>query len=38
LTLKILHQQGFNDPIDKCEERCLKEIEDTLTTLGVRRG
>ena len=38
LTLKILHRQGFNDPIDECEERCLKEMEDTLTALGVRRG
>jgi len=38
LTLKILHRQGFNDPIDEYEERCLKEMEDTLTALGVRRG
>jgi hypothetical protein len=38
LTLKILHREGFNDPIDECEERCLKEMQEKLSGLGVQRG
>jgi hypothetical protein len=38
LTLKILHRHGFNDPIDECEERCLKEMEEKLSALGVHLG
>ncbi len=37
LTIKIVHRQGFG-PVDDCEQRCLKVMEDRLRTLGACPG
>ena len=37
LEIKILHKFGLSD-IDACQQRCLKDIEDRLRLIGVRRG
>ncbi len=34
LKVKILHRQGWDRPIDECEDRCLKEMEQRLRELG----
>ena len=38
LTIRIRHRQDYFTPIDGCEERCLREMEAHLVTLGVARG
>ena len=38
LKVKILHKHGFDQPVDACEERCLKEMKKNLAELGVRQG
>ena len=38
LTIRILHRHGFDQPIDNCEKRCLKEMRDRLAELGVPEG
>lgn len=38
LSMKILHRHGFDQPVDECEERCLKEMRSKLAELGVRAG
>ncbi|MEW5976373.1 MAG: hypothetical protein AB1898_11285 [Acidobacteriota bacterium] len=38
LTLKILHREGFDQPVDACGERCLKEMTQKLGELGATRG
>lgn len=38
LCLKILHRHGFDQPIDECEERCLKEMREKLASIGVAQG
>ena len=38
LSMKILHRHGFDQPVDECEERCLKEMRSKLVELGVRAG
>ena len=38
LSMKILHRHGFDQPVDACEERCLKEMRGKLAELGVRAG
>jgi hypothetical protein len=38
LSMKILHRHGFDQPVDECEERCLKEMSSKLAELGVRAG
>lgn len=35
LNLKILHRHGFDQPVDACEERCLKEMQEKLMELDV---
>jgi hypothetical protein len=37
LTVKILHREGFDRPVDECEDRCLKEMEQRLRELGASR-
>jgi hypothetical protein len=37
LAVKILHREGWEQSVDECEERCLKEIEDHLRALGANR-
>ncbi len=36
LTIKIIHRQGFDAPVDACEVRCLKEMQDRLKELGAQ--
>jgi hypothetical protein len=38
LPIRIEHRQNFSDPIDSCEKRCLKEMQDSLAELGVHGG
>lgn len=38
LTIKIIHRQGFDQPVDECEELCLKEMRLKLAELGVLEG
>ncbi len=38
LEIHILHQRGFDRPLDECEVRALREVEDRLENLGVCRG
>ena len=37
LTIQILHRQGFG-PVDECEQRCLKAMEESLAALGISKG
>jgi hypothetical protein len=37
-AIRIEHRHGFFDPVDVCEERCLKEMCQKLTDLGVSAG
>lgn len=34
LSIKILHRDHYQDPIDKCETRCLVEMEERLKQIG----
>jgi hypothetical protein len=38
VAIRIEHRHGFFDPVDACEERCLKEMCEKLTELGVSTG
>jgi hypothetical protein len=38
LSIKILHRHGFDQPVDKCEEICLKEMKSKLAELGIKEG
>lgn len=35
-TIRLVHQNDYDRPIDTCEERCLKEIRARLKELGAR--
>jgi 2-alkenal reductase len=37
LTIKIVHRQGLG-PVDECEQRCLKVMEERLVALGASEG
>lgn len=34
MVIEIRHRAGWDAPIDECEQECLKEITEHLTTLG----
>jgi len=34
LTIKILHRESFERPVDACEVRCLEEMKQRLRELG----
>ena len=34
LSVKILHRDGFDQPVDDCEVRCLREMTERLKQLG----
>ena len=36
VTIVIMHRNDFNRPIDECESRCLKEMRQRLSLLGIR--
>ena len=38
LSIKILHRDHYEDPIDKCETRCLMEMTDRLKQIGACEG
>lgn len=38
LTIKVIHRQGFDQPVDECEELCLREMRLKLAELGVLEG
>ena len=38
VAIHILHRQGFELPVDSCEVRCLKEMQDRLIELGAQEG
>jgi hypothetical protein len=38
VPIRIEHRHGFLDPVDDCEERCLKEMQGKLAELGVTTG
>lgn len=38
LTIKILHREGLEGPVDACEIRCLNEMKTKLRELGVTEG
>lgn len=35
LTIKTMHRDGFDQPVDACEEACVKEMRKKLIQLGV---
>lgn len=37
LTVHILHRSDFNREVDDCENRCLKEMRQRLSQLGIRQ-
>lgn len=38
IRIKVLHRHGFDQPIDECQRRCLREIEQSLERLGAQKG
>jgi hypothetical protein len=38
LPVEVRHKEGYNEPADVCEERCLHEITADLRALGVQSG
>ena len=37
ITIRILHRSDFENPVDECEVRCLKEMEQALGEIGACR-
>jgi hypothetical protein len=35
LSIRLVHREGYEQPVDACEERCLKEIVARLRELGI---
>jgi hypothetical protein len=35
LSIRLVHREGYDQPVDKCEERCLKEILAKLRELVI---
>lgn len=38
IRIKVLHRNGFDQPIDDCQRRCLREIALNLEKLGAQKG
>ena len=36
LTLRLVHERGYLEPVDDCEKRCAEEIQKALRGLGVQ--
>ena len=36
LTLRLIHERGYLEPVDDCEKRCADEIQQALRALGVQ--
>lgn len=37
LAIRILHRNGWDQPVDECEERCLQEMKARLAEIGACR-
>jgi hypothetical protein len=37
-TVRIVHRHGWEQPIDECEVRCLKEMKQSLCEIGACKG
>lgn len=37
LKIRVSHRNDYFEPIDACEEKCLKEMEASLKSLGARK-
>lgn len=35
VAIRLVHREGYERPVDACEERCLKEIRARLRELGI---
>lgn len=35
LSIRLVHREGYEQPVDACEERCLKEIVARCRELGI---
>ena len=35
IAIRLIHREGYERPIDACEELCLKEIRLRLRALGI---
>lgn len=35
LSMRLIHREGYDRPVDACEQRCLKEIRERLKVLGI---
>ncbi len=35
VTIRLIHKDRYDSPIDACEERCLREIRVRLHALGI---
>jgi hypothetical protein len=35
VAIRLVHREGYERPVDACEERCLKEIRERLRELGI---
>ena len=35
VTIQIMHRHNFNGAVDDCQDRCLKEMRERLTQLGI---
>ncbi len=35
LSIRLVHREGYHEPIDLCEERCLKEIRERMRELKI---
>jgi hypothetical protein len=35
VAIRLVHREGYERPVDACEERCLKEIQARLRELGI---
>ena len=35
VVVRLIHRNGYDTPVDACEERCLREIRQRLRDLGV---
>ena len=38
LPIKITHREGYERPVDECENRCLTEIKQGLREIGAYEG
>lgn len=38
VRIVIMHRRDFNRPVDDCESRCLKEMRERLSQLGICEG